>query len=380
MDLLLSKLYKSDRWLIIFSFILLGAGLIMVYTSSVMHKQNDPYFYLRKQFLWLIIGMILFLFFLNYDYRRLQKWVVPLLLITVILLVMVKVSGKTVNGAKRWIAFGPIGFQPSELAKLSIVIFLANYLDKNNSKIKKMNVFLVALSVVGLIAGLIALEPDLGTPVLIFIVTMLVFFIAGVKLLHISSLLLVSLPAIAYWGVYHVSYRWHRLVSFLDPFADTQGVSYQLYQSLLALGSGGVFGKGLGRSELKNNLLPELHTDFIFSIIGEESGLIGTIIIVGLFVCFLYRGFKIAKDAPDLFGTLVSTGITFFIVIQAFFNIGVCTGCLPTKGISLPFFSYGGSSLMITLAMLGILANISQYSCSPFSSLYKHSFRSRKYR
>ncbi|MBU2614464.1 MAG: FtsW/RodA/SpoVE family cell cycle protein, partial [Elusimicrobia bacterium] len=206
---------------------------------------------------------------------------------------------------------------------------------------------------------LIALEPDIGIPFIIITVTMIVLFIGGARIMHLLALFLLAVPVL-YFEILSKPYRVARFFAFMDPWKHAQSSAYQLCQSLMSLGSGGIFGKGLGGSELKKFYLPEAHTDFIFSVIGEELGILGTIVIVGLFAYFLYRGIKIAQKAKDLFGMLLASGITLLIVLQAFFNMAVCSGLLPTKGIALPFFSYGGTSLILTMSAVGILANISR--------------------
>lgn len=361
---MIQKFYNSDNRLLIITVILLCFGLLMVYSSSAIvadTTKSDQFFVLKKQLLWLCISLIFFLFFFLLDYHHLRKFVLPAVILTFIFLILVIFFGKTVHKAKRWLNFGPVNFQPSEFAKFSLILFIANYLDKNKSKLKYFfRGFLPPILLGVCIPTLILIQPDWGTPFVIFLTIASMFFIAGVKISYILAIVFISLPGILVLFV-SKSYRLERIFAFLDPWKYYSSSAYQLCQSLMSLGSGGIFGKGLGRSELKEFYLPEAHTDFIFSIIGEELGIVGTIIVLFLFTYFLLRGYKIAKNAKDFFGTLLASGITFGIVIQAFFHIAVCTGCLPTKGITLPFFSYGGSSLLITLSATGVLANISQH-------------------
>ncbi|MDI6640776.1 MAG: putative lipid II flippase FtsW [Elusimicrobiota bacterium] len=361
---MIHKFYNSDHSLIFVTLILVCFGLLMVYSSSaivVAETKSDQFFVLKKQILWTSISIMFFLLFLLIDYKYLQKFVLPAVLLTFALLLAVHFFGKPIRGVKRWLDFGPLNFQVAEFAKFSIILFLANYLDKNKSKLKNFFTgFLPPILIVGLMVVLIIVQPDLGIPFVSILTMIGMFFIAGVKILHLVVVFFLSLSGIFYFLVSE-PYRLERLLSFLNPWKYSTSSAYQLCQSLMALGSGGIFGKGLGRSELKEFFLPEAYTDFIFSIIGEELGIFGSTFVVLAFVYFLIRGYKIAKEAKDFFGTLLGFGITLGIVIQAFFNIAVCSGCLPTKGITLPFFSYGGSSLLLTLSAVGVLANISQH-------------------
>jgi cell division protein FtsW len=360
MKQLIRRLYDSNYGLIITSLVLLCFGLLMVYSSSGV-AADDSFYYVKKQLVFSMIGFILFMFFLSYDYMYLRRWSRILLFVSFIMLVAVLFIGRERSGALRWLKIGPFNFQPSELAKFSIVIYLADYLDRRKSKIKDFTRgILRVVLVVGVISVLIAVEPDLGTPAVIIAVTVVMLFVSGAKLMHLANIFLVLVPVFV-WAIFTMSYRRARFLAFLNPWEHTQDTAYQLIQSLLSLGSGGIIGRGFGQSELKNFYLPGQHTDFIFSVVGEELGIVGTVLIVGLFTYFFILGYKIAKHAPDFFSRLLALGITLLISLQAFFNIAVCCGCLPTKGISLPFISYGGSSLVVTLAAIGILSNISQH-------------------
>ncbi|OIO75369.1 MAG: putative lipid II flippase FtsW [Elusimicrobia bacterium CG1_02_37_114] len=360
----MTKFYNSNLGLIITSLILLCFGLVMVYSSSAIvtgEKKQDSFFFLKKQVLWAVVSIACFFFFLIYDYKKLQKFSQIGLVVSIILLILVLIIGKPVRDVRRWLTIGPVNFQVSELTKIFIVIFLANYLDRKKSKIKDFfSGLLPALIAVGAVVFLIAIEPDLGIPLVIVIVSAILLFIAGARWIHLFSITAVAAAA-GYLAIISKGYRIERFISFLNPWKYSDSSGYQLVQSLISLGSGGFWGRGLGNSQLKKFYLPEMHTDFIFSIVGEELGVIGVLLIVLLFVSLLYNGCKIALEATDLFGTLLAAGVTFTIVIQAFFNIAVCCGCIPTKGISLPFFSYGGSSLITTFIGIGILANISQH-------------------
>jgi len=276
-------------------------------------------------------------------------------------LILLLFFGKQVRGARRWFDLGPFDFQPSELAKFVVVLALANYFDTHKSKLKKISYGLIfPMMISGFISILILVEPDMGTPVVIILSSYILFFVAGTKIEHLLLAVLLFIPFVIL-AILIEPYRVERFIAFLNPWKYAKSVGYQLCQSLISIGSGGIFGKGLGKSEIKEFFLPDAHTDFIFSIIGEELGFFGTTFIILAFGYLLLRGYKISKNADNFFGTLLAIGITLTIVIQAYINIAVCSGCLPTKGIPLPFFSYGGSSLIFTLSAIGVLANISQY-------------------
>ncbi|OGS20454.1 MAG: cell division protein FtsW [Elusimicrobia bacterium RIFOXYA2_FULL_39_19] len=365
---MLSKINEADNKLIIITFLLVCFGIVMIYSSSAIvtgERRADQFFFLKKQIMWTLISFVFFMFFLMMDYRVLQKVSVPLIIISAIFLIAVLLMGKSIKGAKRWLDFGPISFQPSEFSKLAVIIFVADFIDKNRSKLKDFfQGFLVPIAVAGLICALIAIEPDIGIPFIIISITMILLFIGGAKITHLLIMISAAIP-VFYLAVLSKPYRVTRFFAFLDPWKFSQSSAYQLCQSLMSIGSGGIFGKGLGNSDIKKFYLPEAHTDFIFSIISEELGLIGAAGVIFLFAWFLQRGIKIANNAQDYFGTLLAAGLTLSIVMQALFNIAVCSGCLPTKGIALPFFSYGGTSLVLTLSAVGILANISRNRSKP---------------
>lgn len=344
--------------------ILLSFGCIILYSASaILADRNfgDPLFYLKRQLVWLFLGLACMSAAARMNYNRIREWVWPLLLLTLISLVAVLFSAP-IAGAKRWIRIGSFGIQPAEFAKLAVLIFLADYLDRKRSKVASIVQGLVVPgSIAGLILLLIGLEPDLGTPLLIFIVGAMLLFIGGTRIKHIAGTLGCALPILIF-ELLRLSYRRERLFNFLHPFKDAQGTGYQLVQSLMAVGSGGWFGKGLGGSKLKLMYLPAPHTDFIFPVLCEELGLLGAMTLLTLFATLLIRGIRIARNAPDLFGSLLAAGLTFIICLQAFFNIAMSVGLLPTKGVPLPFFSYGGSSMLTTLIAAGILLNISRYS------------------
>ena len=333
----------------------------MVYSSSAImsnFKYGSSTLFILKQFIGVVLGTILFIIFSNFDYNKLRKYMIPLLIFTIVLLVMVLVFGKSVAGAKRWLKIGPLNFQPSELAKITVILYLAWYIDRRKSKIKNFKEgILKPFIVVGVILLLIFLESDLGVPFLIFVTTIIILFIGGARFLHISCTFIAVIPVIIY-AIIKEPYRLKRFITFLNPWADPKGSGYQLIQSLMAMGSGGFWGVGLGKSTIKMLFLPEAHTDFIFPIIGEEFGLLGTSIVLLLFLSLFYYGTKIAINAKNLFGSITAFGITLTIVLQSVINMSVSVGLIPTKGLSLPFISFGGSSILIAMASMGILINI----------------------
>ncbi len=341
---------------------LVAIGFVMIYSASAIWADayfHNSYHYLERQGIWLVAGWILLMLASRMDYNRLKEWMTPLMVVTAIALAGALAS-RPVAGVHRWLKIGPLGIEPSEFAKLSFVIYFAYYLDSRHSKLASPVAGLVVpLGVAGVGLALILKEPDLGTPALIVATGLLLLYIGGTRLKHILAAMGLLAPGLVY-ELLHVRYRYERLMSFLSPLAHFHGSGYQLSQAWIALGSGGWFGKGLGGSEMKLLHLPAPFTDFIFPVICEELGLVGGLALIGLFAAFLARGLKIARAAPDLFGMLLAAGISLSIALQAFFNIGMSIGLLPTKGIPLPFISFGGSSLLSSLLGVGILLNISK--------------------
>jgi len=338
----------------------------MVYSSSAVSAYvnfNDSYYFLKRQIIWVTLGIIAMLFTLNLDYHVWRKLAAPILIVTLILLILVLIPGlgKVVNGARRWLGFGSLYLQPSEIAKLSMVLFSSASLARHQEKITSFVKGLVPqLLILLLVFGLILKEPDLGTALAIGGTVFVLLFTAGAKLSHLTSLGLVGVVGIIA-AIILEPYRLKRLLAFSNPWADPLDTGYHIIQSLYALGSGGLFGVGLGRSREKFLYLPEPHTDFIFAILGEELGFIGTITVILLFFLFAWRGFKVAISAPDIYGSILAAGLTTMIIMQALMNIAVVTASMPVTGIPLPFISFGGSALIFTLAGVGILLNISRY-------------------
>ena len=358
---------KSLDFILFFTTIaLLSFGVVMVYSSSAVSAYvnfNDSYYFLKRQIIWVTLGIIAMLFTLNLDYHVWRKLAAPILIVTLILLILVLIPGlgKVVNGARRWLGFGSLYLQPSEIAKLSMVLFSSASLARHQEKITSFVKGLVPqLLILLLVFGLILKEPDLGTALAIGGTVFVLLFTAGAKLSHLTSLGLVGVVGIIA-AIILEPYRLKRLLAFSNPWADPLDTGYHIIQSLYALGSGGLFGVGLGRSREKFLYLPEPHTDFIFAILGEELGFIGTITVILLFFLFAWRGFKVAISAPDIYGSILAAGLTTMIIMQALMNIAVVTASMPVTGIPLPFISFGGSALIFTLAGVGILLNISRY-------------------
>lgn len=345
--------------------ILICVGLVMIFSSSgvyALQEFQSSSYYLGRQFFFLCVGFILTFGCMCIDYRELQKYAKPLLLVTIVLLVLVLIPGigKQSYGARRWFRIAEFSFQPSEFAKLAMLLYSSDFLARKQNKIRDFKEgFLPPLIILGVMSLLILKQPDLGTALFIASLVLIVMFITGARVLHLGSLVLLALPVV-YFLIAKVPYRMARITAFLNPWEDSQGIGFQLSQSQIALGSGGIFGVGLGKSVQKLFYLPAAHTDFIFSIIGEELGLLGTAAIIILFVVFIWQGARIVKRTTDSFGYFLGVGIVAMIGLQAVINIGVSIGALPTKGLPLPFISYGGSALMVNMMAVGLLLNVSR--------------------
>lgn len=360
----MQKYRQVDQVLLGAIIALLVFGIIMTYSSSAVKGYlyyNDPYHFFKMEMLWVVLGFAAMTVALIIDWRLLYNWAKPILYIAIILLVMVKIPGigRTVNGASRWIGVGPLSIQPSEVIKLAMVLILARYFSSTSHNIRSFRRGIVpVLVLLGLVSVLIMLQPDLGTTLVIAGTTFFMFIAVGARIWHMVGLGASGLALVAA-AIAAAPYRMRRIFAYLDPWADPSGKGYQTIQSLLALGPGGLFGLGLGQSRQKFLYLPENHTDFIFAIIGEELGFIGTSLVVLLFFLFIWRGFRTALYAPNVFLAFLAVGLTSLIGIQAMVNMGVVTGLLPVTGITLPFLSYGGTSLVFTMAGAGMLLNIS---------------------
>lgn len=345
--------------------LLLAVGIIMVFSASYYDTlDKDPYYYLRKQMLWAVVGIFAMAVVSRIDYYRLKPYVNLIFFSTLTMLVLVLIPGigDEVKGASRWLDFGFTRLQPSEVMKIAAVMFMAKNLGKNGLKTDSL-IFGVGpyLVLIGIIGGLIMKEPDLGTTLALTGTIFVMLFAAGLRWHHIVFLVTSGVAIVAAL-IYQEPYRLNRIVGYLDPWSHASKEGYQTINSLYALGSGGFFGMGLGNSRQKLDFLPEQHTDFIFAILGEELGFIGALFVVLLFFVIAWRGFRVALNCSDSFGSYLAVGLTTTIVLQAFINMGVVTGLLPVTGISLPFISYGGSSLLFSMIGIGILLNISRYA------------------
>lgn len=359
---------ESDRVLKLILFLLLGTGLTMIASAGVSYgnvRFDDPYYFFKQQLIGLGVGTLLLLICERIPYALWQKLVIPIFLTAIGLLVLVFIPGfgTTVYGAARWVDLGPVSFQPSEVMKLAIIFYLAAWLSRRGERQAKdfyegFLPFLIILLVVGF---LIIKQPDTGTLGLIFCVSLAIFFVSGASLAHLFGLCLGALAFLALL-IKIAPYRMQRFLVFLNPDHDPLGAGYQMTQALLAIGSGGLIGVGLGHSRQKFNYLPEPVTDSIFAVLSEETGLLGAMFVLFLFTAFLVRGMRIARGAPDMFGKLLATGITAWVVCQAFINIAAISGLIPLTGIPLPFISFGGTSLAILMAAVGILLNVSRHS------------------
>jgi cell division protein FtsW len=362
------KLYP-DKWLFLATVGLALFGLVMVYSASAItaEKENGTqFYYVLKQGMWTGIGLVVMFIAMQLDYSwlRNRRIVYALLLVTGLMLLAV-FGFSPINGARRWIKLSKFSIQPSEISKLTLTIFLAYFLElRAGEEGSFRKTFLPCAIVTGALALLVVAEPDLGTALMLALIFVVVIFTAGARILHLGMAAAPALVGLAGLLLF-VPWRIRRLTAFLHPWADPQGNSYQVVQSLIAVGSGGVHGLGFAQGKQKLFFLPFAHSDFIFAVIGEELGLAGALGVVLLFGLFLWRGIRTALRAPDRFGMLLSLGLVTGIVAQALFNISVVLAMVPTKGIPLPFISYGGSSMVPTLAAVGILLNISQYACGP---------------
>jgi len=354
-----------DHSLLIITIVLALVGLVMVFSASAVvagNRFHDPGYFLKRQLAWLAFGFLLLHLASHIDYVWWKRLSIPLLGLTVVLLVMVLIPslGVSAKGARRWLRLGPISVQPAEIAKLVAVMYLAAYLAKKEDRLTGfLSGLAPALLVIGVLGGLVLLEPDLGTVVVMGSVAIGLLFLGGARISHLLSLGLCAVPAVLVL-VLSSSYRRQRLMTFLAPWKDASDAGFQITQSFLAFGSGGLFGVGLGEGKQKLFFLPEAHTDFVLALVGEELGLVGTGVIILLFALFAIRGFQVAARARMPFGRYLGMGITLLIGVQALINACVVTGLVPTKGLTLPFVSYGGSSLVTCMFGVGILLNISR--------------------
>jgi len=357
---------KWDQTILLLAVTLTCFGVVMVYSSSSImaaKRFSDGFYFLKRQGIFAVVGIGLMFLAMQVDYHHLRKLAAPLFIIALVLLVAVLLPGvgtKT-GGASRWIRAMGVGFQPSELAKLTLVIYLAHSLAKKKEKIRSLKFgFLPYMVVLAVVLLLLLLQPDLGTAVTLAAVAMTMLLVAGARLSYVVSIVLLALPFL-YVAVMNVGYRRRRMLAFLDPWQDPTDTGFQIIQSWIAFGNGGIFGTGLGEGKQKLFYLPEAHTDFIFSVVGEELGFIGVFTVAAIFLMLILRGIRTALKAEDEFGTLLAFGISLMLGLQVIVNFGVVLGLLPTKGMTLPLISYGGTSLLITMTAIGILLNVSAH-------------------
>ncbi len=358
---------QPDMWLLGVAVALLSAGVVMVYSASAIvagDRFHDPYLFLRKQLFWALLGSACLLAALRIDYRRLEKLGWPILIVALVLLVLVLVPpfAQPINGSRRWLRLGPVSFQPVELAKLALVIFLAAFVARRQEGLVEFRRDLLPpLAAAGALGALVLVQPDLGNCLTLLLVAFALLFLAGSRVRHLLLVSSAALPVLAV-AVWLAPYRLRRITTFLDPWSDPRGSGFQIIQSWLALGGGGWFGRGIGESKQKLFYLPEAHTDFLFAVLGEELGFVGALATLALFVVFVWRGLRVGLRAPDAFGAYLALGITLLVASEMLVNLGVVTGLLPTKGLPLPFMSFGGSALLVTMLATGMLLNISQHA------------------
>jgi cell division protein FtsW len=360
----MAKRVSVDRWLFTVTMLLVFVGLVMVFSASaVMARERfgSPYAFLSKQLIWAVAGLAAMVATMRIDYRRYKHpaLVFSLVGFTTLLLISVFFLDRSHN-THRWIHAGGFSFQPSELAKPVLILFLAYFLE---SRVRTMddvrNTLVPAAAPVVVFLGLIVLQPDLGTAIACAAIAACIYYGAGMRMRYFGYAFAASLPLL-YWLIFHVAWRRDRILAFLNPYADRERTGFHIIQSLIAVGTGGITGLGLMEGKQKLFYLPEPHTDFIFAVTAEELGLVGALFVVTLFALFLWRGLRVCSRTSDLFGRYLALGITCMVVLQAFINISVVLGIMPTKGIPLPLVSYGGSSLFVTLTCIGVLLNITK--------------------
>lgn len=359
---------------------LLCFGLVMVYSASTEAVFGDPSYWFRRELLWCGLGLIAMLVTLNIPHHRWQRLSVPLMAWALVLLVLVLIVGKNINGGQRWLPLGPFTFQPSELAKLAFTLYIADWLSRKGSQVESFMYGLVPFAILtGFVISLVMLQNDMGTAIIIAAFAGAMFITAGANLLHLLPMVVSGTATFAFIA-FSTPFRVSRLEAFLDPLNCASSTSYQVCQGIIALGSGGFTGLGLGASRQKAGYLPNPWTDSIFAIIGEELGFIGCAVVILLIVTLTYRAFRVSRRAPRMYGALLATGIACWIAVQALLNIGSVVALIPFTGVPLPFVSFGGSSLVTTMAAIGILLNVSRYSYHSSSGTQQHAgidFRGR---
>lgn len=357
---------QTRVYLMMVTILLIAIGVVMIFSASSIYaweKLGDSTYFLKRHLVYLLIGLLMSLSVMSFDYRLLRRFSRPIMLVSLLLLFILLIPGigREIAGAKRWYRIFGLSFQPSELAKIAIIIYMADFIARKENQINDFfQTFVPAMCVLGAFCLMVLAQPDLGTAVALLVIVFVMLFVAGVRTTYLGTVIAAALP-ILYLLILRVPYRRARIVTFLNPWADPKGSGFQIIQSQVALGSGGLLGVGLGRSMQKLFYLPAAHTDFIFSIIGEELGLLGAVGVILLFTLFIFQASRIVKGAVDSFGYFLCVGIITLIAFEAIVNIGVSIGCMPTKGLPLPFISYGGSSLVFDMLAVGILLNVSRF-------------------
>ena len=336
-------------------------GLLVLYSSTRLETTggSGPYFFVKRQSLWTLIGFLFLLISIFIDYHNLERYSKVIYFGAIVLLILVIISGRTTYGARRWLAMGPFDFQPSEFAKIALIAFLADFLSKNKQKLDNFFYYLLPFAYTGLLILLVFMQPDLGTSLVYLAILIIMLFVVGVKIKYLVFTFLAALSSIPVLWIFLKDYQKNRLILFLNPNLDPLGGGYNVIQSRIAIGSGGFLGNGIFSGlQSQLNFLPAQHTDFIFSVVGEELGFVGTVLLLGLYAIILWRGIKIALEARDLLGTLLATGAVSFLFFHIVVNIGMAMGMLPATGLPLPFLSYGGSFMISNLMVVGILINV----------------------
>ncbi len=360
------KLKEPDPLLFLITVIILGFGLIMVYSSSSVFSlvwYKDSAYFLKRQLLGTILGLGILFMATSFPYTEYRRYIFWFLVLSMVLLVLVLIPGigKVVGGSRRWIRLGIFSFQPSEFARIALVFYIADYFDRKGKKVRDfVKGLLPVLVIISIVFFLILIEPDMGTAISTVIISGFMIFVGGANVIHLFLLGIISLPVL-FWFVFSEGYRRDRILTFLDPWKDPLGRGFHIIQALIALGSGGLLGVGLGASKQKFFYVPGAHTDFIFSIIGEELGFVGISMLFLMFFILIVRGIRISLFIPDRFGALLSFGLITKIAVDFFINVGVNVKVFPVTGLNLPLVSYGGTSLLFTLFSLGVLLNISRY-------------------
>jgi cell division protein FtsW len=378
----MARKLQADEWLFAATLGLALFGVVMVYSASAhmaFVENGTQYYYVRRQAMWTVAGLLAMMGAMHFDYGWLRdrRVVVGLVACTVVMLLAVFAFPR-INGAHRWIRFGGFSLQPSEVSKFALTIFLARFLERRAGEEHALwKTFVPCVLMTGLLVVLVAAEPDLGTAMMLGIISFTLLFAAGARLLYLGALGAVGAVGTVFMIVLF-PWRLGRVTAFLDPWADAQGTGFQVVQSLIAVGSGGTDGLGFAQGRQKMLFLPFAHSDFIFAVVGEELGLLGALTLILVFGLFLWRGVRAARRAPDRFGMLLGLGVVVGIVAQALFNISVVLSLVPTKGIPLPFISYGGSSMMLTLVSVGVLLNISQQGTAQGDAATRRGFEAAK--